>query len=346
MTPVTPEISIVPVTVREAAEVFMGKDVKNAAITCPASFNNSHRQVTKEAGLIAGLNVMRIINEPTAVIVYGHDKGSQCERNILIVDLGWTFDVSLLTIDDGAFDVKATSGDTHLGGEDFDSRMVTHFINEFKRKYKNDVSGNARAVSRLRTACERAKRNLSSSANSSIEVDQLYDSIDFYTSISRAKFEELCIDLFRQTITHDLRALHDANIAKGTLRDCILVGGSDGKTDPIAILLEVVPWTLLISFGDVMTARILENTTSSIHTLLTHTDPSHTGTSTLTIDFLCPLVSTLFLPHPFLFALPLAFLIRFCNNFGASFSVAFPSFLFYFVHIEIISIQTRSLTVR
>ena len=188
---------------RETAEAFMGKEVKNAVITCPAYFNDSQRQATKDAGLIAGLNVMRIINEPTAAaIAYGLDKGSQGERNILIFDLGGgTFDVSLLTIDDGVFEVKATSGDTHLGGEDFDSRMVTYFINEFKRKYKKDISGNARSVRRLRTACERAKRNLSSSANASIEVDQLYDSIDFDTSISRPKFDELCIDLFKQTIT-------------------------------------------------------------------------------------------------------------------------------------------------
>ena len=136
------------------------------------------------------------------------------------------FDVSLLTIDDGVFEIKATSGDTHLGGEDFDSRIVTHFINKFKQKYKKDISGNARAVRRLRTACERAKRNLSSSANASIEVDQLYDSIDIYTSISRAKFEELCIDLFKQTITPVERVLQDAKLDKGAIHEVVLVGGS------------------------------------------------------------------------------------------------------------------------
>merc|ERR1712114_130057 len=158
---------------------------------------------TKDAGVIAGLNVLRIINEPTAAaIAYGLDKkkGSN-EKNVLIFDLGGgTFDVSVLTIEDGIFEVKSTAGDTHLGGEDFDNRMVNHFITEFKRKHKKDISDNKRAVRRLRTACERAKRTLSSSSQASIEIDSLFDGTDFYTNITRARFEELCSDAFRGTL--------------------------------------------------------------------------------------------------------------------------------------------------
>ncbi|KAL2414156.1 Heat shock 70 kDa protein, partial [Exophiala dermatitidis] len=171
--------------------------VNSAVITVPAYFNDSQRQATKDAGLIAGLNVLRIINEPTAAaIAYGLDKKAEGERNVLIFDLGGgTFDVSLLTIEEGIFEVKATAGDTHLGGEDFDNRLVNHFVQEFKRKHKKDLSTNPRALRRLRTACERAKRTLSSSAQTSIEIDSLYEGIDFYTSITRARFEELCQDL-------------------------------------------------------------------------------------------------------------------------------------------------------
>jgi heat shock 70kDa protein 1/2/6/8 len=183
-------------------EAYLGKEVKHAVITVPAYFNDSQRQATKDAGLIAGLNVLRIINEPTAAaIAYGLDKKASGERNILIYDLGGgTFDVSLLTIDDGIFEVKATAGDTHLGGEDFDNRLVSHVVQEFKRKHKKDPSDNARALRRIRTACERAKRTLSSAAQTTIEVDSCFDGIDFYTNITRAKFEELCSDLFRGTI--------------------------------------------------------------------------------------------------------------------------------------------------
>lgn len=159
--------SMVLVKMKETAEAFLGSTVTDAVITVPAYFNDSQRQATKDAGAIAGLNVLRIINEPTAAaIAYGLDKKSASagERNILIFDLGGgTFDVSILTIEDGIFEVKSTAGDTHLGGEDFDNRMVDHFVAEFKRKHKKDLSGNARALRRLRTACERAKRTLSSS---------------------------------------------------------------------------------------------------------------------------------------------------------------------------------------
>ncbi|GME87941.1 unnamed protein product [[Candida] boidinii] len=171
---------------------------------------------------------MRIINEPTAAaIAYGLDKKSEAEKNVLIFDLGGgTFDVSLLTIEDGIFEVKATAGDTHLGGEDFDNRLVNHFINEFKRKNKKDLSSNQRALRRLRTACERAKRTLSSSAQTSIEIDSLYEGVDFYTSITRARFEELCQDLFRSTLDPVEKVLKDSKLDKSQVDDIVLVGGS------------------------------------------------------------------------------------------------------------------------
>merc|ERR1712216_58735 len=183
---------------------------------------------TKDAGAIAGLNVLRIINEPTAAaIAYGLDKKASGERNVLIFDLGGgTFDVSLLTIDDGIFEVKATAGDTHLGGEDFDNRMVNHFVQEFKRKHKKDFTSNPRAMRRLRTACERAKRNLSSSANAQIEIDSLFEGVDFYSSITRARFEDLCADLFRGTLEPVEKVLRDSKIDKGSVHEVVMVGGS------------------------------------------------------------------------------------------------------------------------
>ncbi|RRT78162.1 hypothetical protein B296_00023622 [Ensete ventricosum] len=185
---------------------------------------------TKDSGVIAGLNVMRIINEPTAAaIAYGLDKkaGSVGEKNVLIFDLGGgTFDVSLLTIEEGIFEVKATAGDTHLGGEDFDNRMVNHFVQEFKRKNKKDISGNPRALRRLRTACERAKRTLSSTAQTTIEIDSLYEGIDFYSTITRARFEELNMDLFRKCMEPVEKCLRDAKMDKSSVHDVVLVGGS------------------------------------------------------------------------------------------------------------------------
>ncbi|XP_074836814.1 heat shock cognate 71 kDa protein-like isoform X2 [Carettochelys insculpta] len=220
--------SMVLTKMKEIAEAYLGKTVTNAVITVPAYFNDSQRQATKDAGTIAGLNVLRIINEPTAAaIAYGLDKKVGGERNVLIFDLGGgTFDVSILTIEDGIFEVKSTAGDTHLGGEDFDNRMVNHLVAEFKRKHKKDVTGSKRAVRRLRTACERAKRTLSSSTQASIEIDSLYEGIDFYTAITRARFEELNADLFRGTLEPVEKALRDAKLDKAQVHDVVLVGGS------------------------------------------------------------------------------------------------------------------------
>lgn len=220
--------SMVLLKMKETAEAYLGSEVPSAVITVPAYFNDSQRQATKDAGVIAGLSVKRIINEPTAAaIAYGLDKKSKGETNVLIFDLGGgTFDVSLLTIDDGIFEVKATAGDTHLGGEDFDNRMVNHFVEEFKRKHKKDISGNARAVRRLRTACERAKRTLSSATQASVEIDSLFEGIDFYTSVTRARFEELNADLFRSTLEPVEKVLRDSKLDKRSVHEVVLVGGS------------------------------------------------------------------------------------------------------------------------
>jgi len=217
---------------KEIAEAYLAKTVKKAVVTVPAYFNDSQRQATKDAGAISGMEILRIINEPTAAaIAYGLDKkssgASTGERNVLIFDLGGgTFDVTLLSIDGGVFEVKATAGDTHLGGEDFDNRMVAYFKDEFKRKHKIDISENARAIRRLRTACERAKRALSSSMQTSVEIDSLAEGVDFHTSITRARFEELCIDLFRGTLDPVKKVLLDSKIDKSSVHDVVLVGGS------------------------------------------------------------------------------------------------------------------------
>jgi len=220
--------SMVLTKMKETAEAYLGHAVKDAVITVPAYFNDAQRQATKDAGVISGLNVLRIINEPTAAaIAYGLDKKNSMEKNVLIFDLGGgTFDVSILSIDDGVFEVKSTAGDTHLGGEDFDNRMVEHFVKEFQRKHKKDISSNKRALRRLRTACERAKRTLSASAQANIEIDSLFEGIDFYTSITRARFEELCADLFRGTLDPVEKALRDAKMDKSSIDELVLVGGS------------------------------------------------------------------------------------------------------------------------
>ncbi|CAN6914506.1 unnamed protein product [Brassica oleracea] len=215
---------------KETAESFLGHTVKSAVVTLSAYFNDSQRQAMKDAGSISGLNVLRIINESTtAAIAYGLDKkGTKTgERNVLIFDLGGgTFDVSLLTIEEGVFEVKATAGDTHLGGEDFDNRLVNHFVVEFKRKHKKDVSGNARALRRLRTACERAKRTLSSMAQMTIEIDYLHEGVDFYATIYRVRFEEMNMDLFRKCMDPVEKVMRDAKLDKSCVHEVVLVGGS------------------------------------------------------------------------------------------------------------------------
>lgn len=220
--------SMVLTKMKKTAEDYLGYKVSEAVITVPAYFNDSQRQATKDAGIIAGLNVRRIINEPTAAaIAYGLDRNNTKSQHVLIFDCGGgTHDVSLLEIDEGIFEVKATSGNTHLGGEDFDNRLVTHFLNEFKRKHKIDISNNPRSLRRLRNASERAKRTLSSATQASIEIDSLYDGIDFYTNITRARFEELCGDLFRSTLEPVETVLRDAKLSKGDVDEIVFVGGS------------------------------------------------------------------------------------------------------------------------
>jgi L1 cell adhesion molecule like protein len=221
--------SMVLTKMKEVAESYIGESVTDAVITVPAYFNDSQRQSTKDAGAIAGLNVLRIINEPTAAaIAYGLNNKEGGEKNVLIFDLGGgTFDVSLLNIDDGIFEVKATAGDTHLGGEDFDNILVNHFIKEFKRKNRGvDITENKRSLRRLRTSCEKAKRTLSSGNTASIEIDSLYDGIDFFSSITRAKFESLCMHLFKKCMDPVMKVLRDSKLSKSNINDIVLVGGS------------------------------------------------------------------------------------------------------------------------
>ena len=220
--------SMVLSKMKEIAEAYLGEKVTDAVITVPAYFNDSQRQATKDAGVIAGLNVLRIINEPTAAaIAYGLDKKQTGEKNVLIFDCGGgTFDVSILTIEESIFEVKATAGDTHLGGEDFDTMLVEHFMEEFKRKHKKDLSDSKRSIRRLRTACESAKRTLSSSTVANIEIDSLFEGIDFNSTITRAKFENLCDSLFRKTMVPVEQVLRDSKLSKNQIHDVVLVGGS------------------------------------------------------------------------------------------------------------------------
>jgi heat shock 70kDa protein 1/2/6/8 len=223
------EISAAVLTkMKHTAEAYLGTEVKDAVITVPAYFNDSQRQATKDAGMIAGLNVLRIINEPTAAaLAYGLDRKAAGEQNILIFDCGGgTHDLSVLTLDDGVFEVKSTAGDTHLGGEDFDNLLVDYCVQEFKRKTKLDVSTNPRALRRLRTACERAKRSLSSATQSAVEIDSLMDSLDFTTTITRAKFEQLCEPIFRRTVAPLDQLLRDAKLSKEDIHEIVMVGGS------------------------------------------------------------------------------------------------------------------------
>jgi molecular chaperone DnaK (HSP70) len=231
--------SMVLAKMKETAEAFLGVPVPNAVVTVPAYFNDAQRQATKDAGTIAGLNVLRIINEPTAAaIAYGLDKQGG-ERNVLIFDLGGgSMDVSLLSIEDGIFEVRATAGDTHLGGEDFDNRMVNHFTAEFKRKNRGkDPATDTRAMCRLRIACERAKRALGPSQQVSIEIDSFFEGIDFFTTCSRARFEEINIDLFHKCMEPVEKVLRDSRIPKGRVHDIVLVGGST-RIPKVQSLLE------------------------------------------------------------------------------------------------------------
>ena len=219
--------SMVLMKMKEIAEAYLGREVKNAVITVPAYFNDAQRQATKDAGAISGLNVLRIINEPTAAaIAYGLDKKVK-EKNVLIFDLGGgTFDVSVLSIEEGMFEVKATAGDTHLGGEDFDNRMVEHFVQEFKRKFRKDLNESQRALRRLRTACERAKRTLSNATQANIEIDGLFEGTDFNAVITRARFEDMNMDYFRKCMEPVEKVLKDAKMSKNQVDEIVLVGGS------------------------------------------------------------------------------------------------------------------------
>jgi len=222
------EVSAMILTkMKETAEAFLGEEVKNAVVTVPAYFNDAQRQATKDAGTIAGLNVMRIINEPTAAaIAYGLDKKAK-EKNILVYDLGGgTFDVSILTIDEGVFEVLATNGDTHLGGEDFDQRIMEHFLKLIKQKHKVDLSGDKRALAKLRREIEKSKRALSSVHQAKVEIESLIDGEDFSEQLTRARFEELNNDLFRKTLKPVGQVLKDSGLKKTDIHEIVLVGGS------------------------------------------------------------------------------------------------------------------------
>ncbi|KAL1465201.1 hypothetical protein WDU94_004790 [Cyamophila willieti] len=286
--------SMVLTKMKKTAEAYLGDIVQDAVITVPAYFNDAQRQATKDAGAIAGLNVLRIINEPTAAaIAYGLDKNLTGERNVLIFDLGGgTFDVSILTINKGSlFEVRSTAGDTHLGGEDFDNRLVEHLAEEFKKKYKKDMSGNPRALRRLRTAAERAKRTLSSTTEASIEIDALFNGIDFYTNISRARFEELCVNLFRSTLVPVEKALKDAKLDKRAIHDVLLVGGSTRIPKVQSLLqnffcgkslnLSINP-DEAVAYGAAVQAAILSGDQSSViqDVVLVDVTPLSLGTDT------------------------------------------------------------------
>ena len=212
---------------KEIAETYLGEEVHHAVVTVPAYFTDAQRQATKDAGTIAGLKVERVINEPTAAaIAYGLDKQDR-EENILVFDLGGgTFDVTLLSIDNGVFEVRATSGNTHLGGEDFDQRLMEFCMSQFKRQSGIDIKDDKRAMQRLRKQCEITKRTLSTQTSATIDCEALANGEDFSTTISRAKFEELNLDLFKKTMTPVTQVLKDAQMSKGDIDQVILVGGS------------------------------------------------------------------------------------------------------------------------
>merc|ERR1711904_58618 len=218
--------SMVLTKMKETAENYLGKEVKHAVITVPAYFNDAQRQSTKDAGSISGLNVLRIINEPTAAaIAYGLDK--KTEKNILVYDLGGgTFDVSLLTIDNGVFEVVATNGDTHLGGEDFDQRVMQHFIKMFNKKHSKDMAKDKRSLQKLRREVEKAKRALSSTHQARVEIEALYDGLDLSETLTRARFEEINADLFKNTLGPVKQVMEDSGLKKNQIDEIVLVGGS------------------------------------------------------------------------------------------------------------------------
>jgi L1 cell adhesion molecule like protein len=226
----TPEeiSAMVLLKMKTIAEEYLGQPVTKAVVTVPAYFNDSQRQATKDAGVIAGLNILRIINEPTAAaIAYGLDKITEKQRNVLIFDFGGgTHDVSLLSLEDGVFEVKATAGDTHLGGEDIDNRIVDYVLEEFKKKHKIDLRANKKAVRRIHTVAERAKRTLSSSTIATIDVDSVQDGIDLNITLTRAKYESFCSDIFNKTLEPVERVLRDAKVSKAEVDEIVLVGGS------------------------------------------------------------------------------------------------------------------------
>ncbi|XP_052186193.1 heat shock cognate 70 kDa protein-like [Diospyros lotus] len=288
--------SMVLLKMREIAEAFLGSTVKDAVVTVPAYFNDSQRQATKDAGLIAGLNVMSILNEPTAAaIAYGLEMnaGSDMDKNVLIFDLGGgTFDVSLLTMKQGVFEVKATTGDTHLGGEDFDNRMVNYFAEEFKRRQKKNIIGSPKALRRLKTACERAKRHLSLTTQTTIEIDCLFEGIDFSTTVTRARFEDLNMDLFKMCMKQVDKCLTDANVSKSSIHDVVLVGGSTRIPKVQQMLQDLFNGKELcksinpdeaVAYGAAVRAAILGgNATEKIHDLLLlDVTPLSLGTSVL-----------------------------------------------------------------
>tara|TARA_Y100000992_G_C21270203_1_gene496278 strand:+ start:115 stop:2019 length:1905 start_codon:yes stop_codon:yes gene_type:complete len=213
---------------KSIAESYIGKEVKNAVITVPAYFNDAQRQATKDAGVICGLNVLRMINEPTAAaIAYGLDKKHESEKNIIIYDVGGgTLDVTLLSLDEGIFEVKATSGDTHLGGEDFDTNLMIYFMDDFKRKHRKNLSQSKKAMAKLKKECERLKRSLSSASQAHMEIDSLMDGIDYNTTLTRAKFEQLNLSLFHKCLDCVENVLQDSKISKSEIDDIVLVGGT------------------------------------------------------------------------------------------------------------------------
>lgn len=276
---------------KQSAEAFLGEEVKNATITVPAYFNNQQRQSTKDAGSIAGLNVLRIINEPTAAaIAYGLDNNSNVEKNIFIADIGGgTSDFSLLTIDEGVFEVKATKGLAHMGGEDFDNRLMEHFARGFNKKNNVDVTTNKRAMRRLRTACERAKRTLSSSTKADIEIDSFIDGIDLNFSITRARFEDLCNDYFTSIIEPINQVLSDSGVSKSQVDEVVLVGGSTRIPKLQQILKDLFNGKELcksvnpdeaVAYGATIQASVLSGDKSASDILLIDVAPLSLGIET------------------------------------------------------------------